>query len=114
MGEQFLNFPLHPSLQRLCGVYVRPYISPQLTQSNWLHWTRCMMGLQSSPYFAVQGTHLAEEVVVGEVSDISNPFHWERVALNLPGHGSYDPSQPWVQKVRYLWQPDRWEPSIRQ
>jgi hypothetical protein len=28
MGEQFLNFHLHPELQKYCGIYVRPVLHP--------------------------------------------------------------------------------------
>lgn len=86
MGEQFLNFPLDPRLQPYCGIDVRPYLgTPGGTQTHWLHWTRCMMGLMSSPYIANKGTHIAEETVLGDRLSPSNPFRWQYVQLNLPG-----------------------------
>jgi len=101
MGEQFLNFPLDPALQPYCGIDVRPYLgAPEGNLTNWLRWTRCMMGLTSSPYVSVRGTHSAEELVFGDRMDPNNPFRWDHVHLNLPGSPSYTPLLPWVSKVR--------------
>jgi len=97
MGEQFLNFPLHPSLQRFCGIDLRPLLDPTSPTTIWLRWTRCMMGLRPSPYYSIQGTYLAEELVAGDRRDPTNPLQWESVYLNLPGSDAYDPTQPWVQ-----------------
>jgi hypothetical protein len=58
-----------------------------------------MMGLRPSPYFTGQGTHLAEEVVVGDHNKRDNPFHWNHVRLNLPGAANYTPNLPWVSRV---------------
>jgi hypothetical protein len=101
MGEQFLNFPMHPRLQICCGIDVRPYLGQAKRKTMWWRWTRCMMGLKPSPYFAIKGTFLAEEVVKGNRLDRSNPYHWESVLLNLPGSPSYTPSQPWVQLLTH-------------
>ena len=32
--------------------------------------------------------------------DSENVFRWHRVVINLPGMNTYDPSKPWVYKVR--------------
>ena len=31
----------------------------------------------------------------------ANPFHWDRVELNLPGTETYRPHLPWVMKIRW-------------
>jgi hypothetical protein len=98
MGEQFLNFHLHPTLQPFCGIDVRPLFHPSRQATYWLRWTRCMMGLRPSPYFTGQCTYYAEEVVQGNPSDVHNPFHWATVHLNLPGSEDYNPSLPWVSR----------------
>ncbi|MFN9978756.1 MAG: hypothetical protein ACK53Y_02520, partial [bacterium] len=85
MGEQFLNFPLHPDLQKFCGIDLRPFAPPGRKFTLWMRWTRCMMGLHLSPYFTGQSTYFAEELVVGNPHDPTNPFHWHSVRLNLPG-----------------------------
>jgi hypothetical protein len=58
------------------------------------------MGFKTSPYQAVQGILHAEERIRGDPSDPSNIFRWDRIQLNLPGSSSYDPSLPWVCKIR--------------
>jgi hypothetical protein len=75
MGEQFLNFPLDPNLQPYCGIDVPPYLGTTAgNQTNWVRWTCCMIGLTSSPYVAIKGTHVAEETVFGDRYNSSNPF----------------------------------------
>ena len=58
------------------------------------------MGAKSSPYQAVQGMSVAEEVIRGDPAVESNIFRWSSVRLNCPGYPHYDPSKPWVSKVR--------------
>jgi hypothetical protein len=53
------------------------------------------MGLRPSPFYAIQGTYLAEELVCGDQRDPSNPFQRETVLFNLPGSPDYNPSLPW-------------------
>jgi hypothetical protein len=101
MGEQFLNFPLDPRIQAVCGIDVKPYLDPEQQQTTWwLRWNRCMIGLKSSPYLVVKGTHLAEESVFRDRHDGSNPLQWSSIHLNLPGSASYDPQLPWVSRLR--------------
>ena len=101
MGEQFLNFPLDPKVQPLCGIDVRPYLGAKGQNSaHWMRWTRCMMGLRSSPFAAIKGTHIAEEAVFGDRHSSTNPFRWTSVRLNLPSMNCYDPALPWVSKLR--------------
>jgi hypothetical protein len=66
----------------------------------WETWQRAAMGLRSSPYQAVQAMGVAEEVTRGSRKDPMNVFRWDDVVLNLPGSDNYDPSKPWVYKVR--------------
>ena len=49
------------------------------------------MGLRSSPYQAVQGKLVAEEMVLGNPGDQSNVFRWDQVVTKLPGSERYDP-----------------------
>ena len=58
------------------------------------------MGLRTAPYQAVQGMLWAQEMILGDRRNKSNVFQWEKVKLNLPGAEDYDPSEPWVCKVR--------------
>eukprot|EP00978_Attheya_sp_CCMP212_P033906 scaffold139357_cov37-Attheya_sp.AAC.1 len=43
---------------------------------------------------------MAEEFIRGDRKDPHNIFRWDSVEFNLPGSDDYDPSMPWVYKVR--------------
>jgi hypothetical protein len=58
------------------------------------------MGLTSSPFQAVQGMAYAEEVILGDRKDPEKSFQWDWVRMNLQGQVGYDPSKPWVSKIR--------------
>ena len=62
-GEQFLNFPLHPELQKYCGVDLTQVLLEEST-SFWAFvvaiWVRSAMGLKSSPYNSVKGAQGAK------------------------------------------------------
>eukprot|EP00980_Cylindrotheca_fusiformis_P016627 scaffold4978_cov106-Cylindrotheca_fusiformis.AAC.1 len=58
------------------------------------------MGLKSSPYQAVQAVLVAKETVLGDRTDSDNAYRWDVVRLNLPGSKEYDPTLPWVSKIR--------------
>ena len=59
------------------------------------------MGMRDSPYRSLQMLLMAKYIAYGNRKDRSNPFHWERVVLNLPGTRCYNPKLPWVMKVRF-------------
>ncbi len=111
IGEMFLNFMLHPTLRILCGVDLTNYdldlsslevpVDPAEVKA-WVSWNRIAMGLKWSPYQAIKSMHFAEEVTRGDRKDPNNVFSWDRVRLNLPGQPVYDPSLPWVSKVKDL------------
>lgn len=105
IGDMFLNFPLHESLQKLCGVDLTHYgelVFPHLVASvpDWslrkpylwsFGWSRCAMGLKSSPYQTIRGAMVAEEMILGDPDNPENVFRWAMVRLNLPGMEGYDP-----------------------
>jgi hypothetical protein len=105
VGEMFLNFVLHESMQALCGVDLTEFFG-EISEVNgnpkllWEHWVRAAMGLKSSPYQAVQGMLVVKEVILGDRKDPNNVFRWDSIQMNLPGSESYDPSLPWVSNVR--------------
>ena len=100
VGECFLNFPLHQSLQALAGVDLSAYFPNSDGTRLWECWQRALMGVKSSPYQAVQGMSVAEEVIRGKPEQDTNIFRWNAVRLNCPGDPNYDPSKPWISKVR--------------
>ncbi len=93
LGEMFLIFPLSLALAPYCGIDLSPYVKEA---KSWQRWERLMMGLKVSPYLAIKATHLAFEVVYGDLRDPLNVFHWNKVIL--PGSLEYDPTQPKVWK----------------
>lgn len=111
LRDMFLNFMLHPGLKALCGVDLSPYKldysdspqTPSLGQQanqHWLHWMRTAMGLKWSPYQAIKSMHFAEELIRGDHTDPNNVFRWDRILVNLPGSPAYDPTYPWLCKVK--------------
>jgi hypothetical protein len=102
LGEMFLNFFLDERVRRHAGVDLTKYL-PDLAkpgQSVWLRWARCAMGLRPSPFCAVQTLAWLEEVIGGDPRDPKNVFRYDKIELNLPGSESYNPSMPWVYKLR--------------
>jgi hypothetical protein len=82
VGEMFLNFVLHESVQALCGVDLTKYFPdgvPEGTRVLWERWTRCAMGLRSSPYQACQGMMWALEIIFADRNDARNVFRYDRV-----------------------------------
>ena len=98
IGDCFLNFILHETMQSLCGIDLTKFFGNG--KVLWERWVRAAMGLKSSPYQAVQAVMVAKQVALGDRMDRKNAFRWDAVRLNLPGTESYDPSLPWVSKIR--------------
>ena len=106
LGEFFLNFPLDPLLRPYAGIDLSPLEleDPKRKEKglqDWKRWSRMLMGFKPSPYITIRLRLLVEDVVRGDHRDPSNPYHWEAVVLNLPGSAVYDPTMPWVYRVRY-------------
>jgi hypothetical protein len=103
MAEMFLNFNLGIDLQPYAGVDLTALklVGAQWTAKQWERWLHNFMGMRDSPYRSIQLMIIAKFLAYGDHRDRTNPFHWERILLNLPGSASYDPTLPWVFKVRY-------------
>ena len=100
-GDHFLNFVLLEKLKQLCGVDLTRYYESEVTAHTlWERWEQMMMGLTLSLYVCIQGSRVAEELILGDKNNASNIFCWHRVCLNLPGMTHYDPTLPWVSKIR--------------
>ena len=98
----FLNFILHNKYWRLAGVDLTHYITKERSPDKllWERWCRALMGFKPSPYLSIQGCRHGQDFSMGEPTDPRNVFCWDHVRLNLPGQEKYDPSLPWVSKVR--------------
>lgn len=105
IGEMFLNFVMHECIRVYCGVDLTSIFPEMLVKLGlevfWLRWSRCGMGFTTSPYQAVQGMLVAEEVILGDPIDSKNIFRFDEVVLNLPGMPSYNPASAWVSKIRW-------------
>jgi len=56
IGDMFHNFMLHEDVQKLAGLDITPFYPEELRDGRrmiWERWSRCAMGLRSSPYNAV-------------------------------------------------------------
>jgi hypothetical protein len=99
IGEMFLNFPMHESIQPFSGIDIRPYCFPDSPHTHIERWVRCMMGWIAVPYITTQSLAFAKEVILGDRLRPTNPYQWTTVELNLPGHPDYSPTLPWVRRV---------------
>ena len=100
VGEMFLNWWLGESLRPYAGVDVTHVRDGREQGRCWERWVRNFMGLKDSPFRSLQMMIMAKFIAYGDRTDESNPFRWESVVLNLPGDPDYDPTLPWVMKVR--------------
>ena len=86
-GEMFLNFPMHPDLQKYCGIDVTqlyPDLQKEggdLTVGSWL---RCTMGVKSSPYICPQGGLWVNQIIKGNRLDPKNTFQLDYIEDDLP------------------------------
>jgi len=102
-GDMFLNFPLHAKLQKYCGIDLTqlfPTLKAGEASVVVARWLRNAMGLRSSPYASVQGALRAKHIALGDPADENNPFQWDHIKENLPCAKGYDPSLPWLMKMR--------------
>jgi hypothetical protein len=101
IGEMFLNFNLHPLVQRFAAIDLSPLeLSKRTFPHQHMCWTRNLMGFKPSPYNLVRTYLVAKDVIRGDRHDPSNPFQWDYVKLNMPGTRDYNPSQAWISKRR--------------
>jgi hypothetical protein len=100
IAEMFYNYSLPEDIRQFCGIDIHPYLgTSQSPRMSWERWVRCVMGLKTSPHGCVKMQSLAEEVIQGDMSNLTNPFGFDAVVLNLPGDPSYNPHHAKVAKV---------------
>ena len=101
--EMFLNFPMHPELQKYCGVDLTRLFPELLAEGEDKlvgAWLRCAMGVTSSPYICTQGALRAKQIIKGDRHDSTNTFQWDHLETNLPCSVAYNATLPEVRKVR--------------
>ena len=92
----------------MSGVDIKLVRSADLTDAEWEQarphgwerWSRNWMGLRDSPYRSIQHMIRLKYIAYGSRHDQENPFQWDKVVYNLPGSEKYDPTRPWVMKIR--------------
>ena len=57
------------------------------------------MGMKPSPYNAVRFYYWGEEFSHGNLRDLTNPFGYDSILLNLPGMSTYDATKPKLLKM---------------
>ena len=101
-AEFFHNFFADEKVRNHAGVDVSP-LSPYFPSTSsqetplkfvGLRWGRLFMGMKPSLYNAVRFYYWGEEFAMGNLRDMSNPFGYDKVILNLPGMDSYDTTKP--------------------
>eukprot|EP00979_Chaetoceros_neogracilis_P007253 scaffold1521_cov271-Chaetoceros_neogracile.AAC.61 len=95
LGEMFLNYALDMDIRMYAGVDVTEQVADVAAGAKRVldeRWTRTLMGLRSSPFVCTQTFAWSEEIIMGDHLEISNPFYWDKVILNLPGTLEYDPT----------------------
>ena len=97
LGEMFLNYCLHDTIQKYSGVDLTAILGSAKT--NWKTWNRMFMGFCPSPYVAVKLFGWCIDMIMGDRWDDNNPFRWDSVSSNLPGSQHYDPSKPRMYKT---------------
>ena len=98
LGEMFLNFHSDRDLHPFVGVDLTELAlkdGQSVKQFYWEGWTRMLMGFKPSPYNAIQGALIGEEIVRGDRRDKDNFFRWDKFILNLPDSPNYEPTLPW-------------------
>ena len=61
-------------------------------------WERTLIGLRLSPFLCTQMFEWGADCIQGDHHAVDNPFHWDKIVLNLPGQQSYNPKLPWMYK----------------
>ena len=101
------NFFADSAIRSFAGVnttVLSPFIadsaSPALPRLKFesLRWNRLFMGMKPSPDNAVRFYNWGEEFAKGDLHDMSNPFGFDSLSLNLPGMETYDTLLPKVVK----------------
>ena len=109
-GEFFHNFFADEKVRKHSGVDTSP-LSPFFPPSSdtnkndrkrkvvGLRWSRLFMGMKPSPYNAVRFYYWGEEFARGNLRNLTNPFGYDKVIMNLPGMDTHDATKPKVMKM---------------
>lgn len=107
IGDMFLNFQLHHSVQQFTSLDLSHILNPDdetavddnTHTENFYLWDRNLMGFKPSLYNSIKMALEAEEVVKSDRHDNQNPFQWKKIKTNLPSTTSYTPTKSWIFKI---------------
>ena len=95
-GDIILIFPLHPDLQKFCGIDLSQHFSELTKDQAQMYvgvWLRNTMGLSPSPYASIQGALWAKQIIttelMGHCHEEQNAYEWEHILENLPFSRDY-------------------------
>jgi hypothetical protein len=105
VGEMFHNFMMHPTERMYHGLDIdNPILlnDPDLKGlvSAMMRFCRLDFGWRCAPYFACRMMMRAVELAKKHPENQKSAFAWSSVKLNLPGTDGYNPTKPWVMKLR--------------
>jgi hypothetical protein len=105
VGEMFHNFMMHPTKRMYHGLNIDEPIllnDPELKGlvSVMMQFCRLDFGWTCAPYFACRMMMRAVELAKKHPENQKSAFAWSSVGLNLPGTDGYNPTKPWVRKLR--------------
>ena len=98
----FLNLPMHPDLQKYCGIDLTQLFPELLEEGADLlvgAWLRCAIGVTSSPYVCTQGVLRAKQIIKSNQLDPKNNVRWDHLEKNMPCSTTDNATRPAVQKV---------------
>ena len=96
--EMFYNFLLPHSSRPFAGVNISHIQTNESWESERERFGRNYFGQTDSPGRSIQMSVKGKQLAYGNHTDSSNPYHWEKIELNLPGDCGYDATKPWVSK----------------
>ena len=100
VGQQFNNFAAHYKDRPYLGVRMIDTNNNGSTEREWfMRFSALHFGGRCSPYIACMGQQRILELARGQPDDLSSPFHFVKVVLNLPTSMTWDPSLPRVMRI---------------
>jgi hypothetical protein len=93
VGQHFNNYRAHKTDQPYLGIrYIHTNNAKGAVELETNYCSTVLpFGCTCSPYIACQGQARITEIAKGDTTDPNNPFHFDRVVLNLQAASNYDP-----------------------
>jgi hypothetical protein len=100
VGQQFNNFSSHPEDRPYCGVRMIDTRNDGSPEHHWfMRFCVLHFGGTDSPFIAGVGQQRILDWAKKPPQDLSSPFRYSKVILNLPTSKTWDPSLPRVMRI---------------